>query len=154
MIYITGDLHGGIDISKLNAKNFPQQKLLTKKDYILICGDFGLVWDNSKEELFWRNWLHERNFTTIFVDGNHECISKDTDILTENGWMNIEKVYNNKYKIANFDINSREIFFDYPILKHKVFKDNAIIIDGKNTKQIVLDINDATTFVFRIEEVK
>ena len=72
MIYITGDLHGGIDISKLNAKNFPQQKLLTKKDYILICGDFGLIWDNSKEELFWRNWLHERNFTTIFCEGNHE----------------------------------------------------------------------------------
>ena len=72
MIYITGDLHGGIDISKLNMKNFPQQKQLTKKDYVLICGDFGLVFDNSKEELFWRNWLHERNFVTIFVDGNHE----------------------------------------------------------------------------------
>ena len=72
MIYITGDLHGGIDISKLNMKNFLQQKQLTKKDYVLICGDFGLVFDNSKEELFWRNWLHERNFITLFVDGNHE----------------------------------------------------------------------------------
>jgi len=142
MIYITGDLHGGIDISKLNAKNFPQQKLLDKDDFVIVTGDFGLVFDNSKEELFWRNWLLEKNFTTIFVDGNHECISKDTDILTENGWMNIEKVYNNKYKIANFDINSREIFFDYPILKHKVFKDNAIIIDGKNTKQIVSENHD------------
>jgi len=73
MIYVTGDLHGEIDIGKLNAKNFPQQKLLDKEDYVIITGDFGLVFDNSKEELFWRNWLHERNFITIFVDGNHEC---------------------------------------------------------------------------------
>jgi len=52
MIYITGDLHGEIEISKLNAKNFPQQKLLDKEDYVIITGDFGLVFDNSKEELF------------------------------------------------------------------------------------------------------
>jgi len=72
MIYITGDTHIPIDISKLNAKNFPQQKLLDKDDYVIICGDFGGVWDESKEEMFWRNWLHERNFITLFVDGNHE----------------------------------------------------------------------------------
>jgi len=73
MIYITGDLHGEIEISKLNMKNFPQQKLLDKDDYVIVTGDFGLVFDNSKEEMFWRNWLHERNFTLVFCDGNHEC---------------------------------------------------------------------------------
>ena len=72
MIYITGDTHIPIDISKLNTTNFPQQKLLDKDDYVIICGDFGGVWDNSKEELFWRKWLLEKNFTTIFCDGNHE----------------------------------------------------------------------------------
>jgi len=72
MIYITGDTHIPIDISKLNTTNFPQQKLLDKNDYVIICGDFGGVWDNSKEELFWRKWLLEKNFTTIFCDGNHE----------------------------------------------------------------------------------
>ena len=151
MIYITGDLHGEIEISKLNMKNFPQQKLLSKDDYVIITGDFGLVFDESKEEMFWRNWLHERNFTTVFVDGNHECISKDTDILTENGWMNIECVYNNNLKIANFDIQSSEIFFDYPILKHKVFKENAIVIDGKNTKQIVSEDHDIIVYNQKIK---
>ena len=72
MIYITGDVHGEIDIGKLNMKNFPQQKYLTKKDYIIVCGDFGLVWNNSKEELYWRKRLQERNFTVVFCDGNHE----------------------------------------------------------------------------------
>lgn len=72
MIYITGDTHIPIDIHKLNLKNFPQQKELTKDDYVLICGDFGGVWDNSNEEKYWLKWLNSRKFTTLFIDGNHE----------------------------------------------------------------------------------
>lgn len=71
-IYVTGDIHGNIDISKLNTKNFPEQKNLTKNDHVIICGDFGLIWDNSEEELYWRKWLDNKNFTTLFCDGNHE----------------------------------------------------------------------------------
>jgi hypothetical protein len=51
---------------------FPEQKQLTKNDYVIICGDFGGVWNNSKEEIYWRKWLNDKNFTTLFVDGNHE----------------------------------------------------------------------------------
>lgn len=72
MIYITGDTHIPIDISKLNMTNFPEQKTLTKNDYVIIAGDFGGVWDGSKEELYWRKWLNEKPFTTLFIDGNHE----------------------------------------------------------------------------------
>lgn len=72
MIYITGDTHIPIDIKKLNTSNFAEQHTMTKNDYIIICGDFGGVWNNSNEELYWRNWLKEKNFTTLFVDGNHE----------------------------------------------------------------------------------
>lgn len=71
-IFITGDTHQNIDISKLNMNNFPEQKYLTKDDYVIICGDFGMVWNNSSEEIWWRNWLQTRNFTTLFIDGNHE----------------------------------------------------------------------------------
>lgn len=37
-VYITGDTHGGLDITKLNSKNFPQGKTLTKEDseYIFL----------------------------------------------------------------------------------------------------------------------
>ncbi|MBR3847672.1 MAG: metallophosphoesterase [Oscillospiraceae bacterium] len=73
MIYITGDTHIPTeDISKLSTKRFPEQKMLSKEDYVIICGDFGGVWDGSNEEKYWIKWLKERNFTTLFVDGNHE----------------------------------------------------------------------------------
>lgn len=72
MIYITGDTHIPIDIEKLNSKKFPQQKELTKNDYVIICGDFGGVWSGNSKDDYWLDWLESKNFTTLFVDGNHE----------------------------------------------------------------------------------
>jgi len=53
-------------------KRFPEQKKLTKNDYLIICGDFGGIWDNSPEEKYWIKWLTNKSFTTLFIDGNHE----------------------------------------------------------------------------------
>lgn len=72
MIYITGDTHIPNDIEKLTELNFPEYKNLTKKDYVIITGDFGGVWNNSKQELYWREWLDNKSWTTLFLDGNHE----------------------------------------------------------------------------------
>ena len=72
MIYITGDTHIPCDISKIKTKSFPASKELSKNDFLIICGDFGGVWNNGNEELYWRKWLDRKNFTTLFVDGNHE----------------------------------------------------------------------------------
>ncbi len=73
-IFLTGDLHGfqNADGDKLTSRKFPLQKELTKKDYVIILGDFGLLWNESKTDKYWRDWLGERNFTTLFLSGNHE----------------------------------------------------------------------------------
>lgn len=73
MIYITGDIHGTISINRLSSKNFPEQKQLTKDDYVIISGDFGLLWNGDKEDQYWLKWLDKaKPFTTLFIDGNHE----------------------------------------------------------------------------------
>ncbi len=73
MIYITGDVHIPTeDIQKLSSKRFPEQKNMSSEDYVIICGDFGGVWNESPEEKYWIKWLNDKNFTTLFVDGNHE----------------------------------------------------------------------------------
>ena len=72
MIYITSDTHIPEDVYKLNSKNFPEQKKLCKDDYLVICGDFGAVWNNSREDIYWRKWIDDKKFTTLFIDGNHE----------------------------------------------------------------------------------
>lgn len=75
MIYITGDCHA--DFRRFSTEEFPEQKEMTKEDYVIICGDFGGVWHykNShywKKDQYWLDWLEEKPFTTLFVDGNHE----------------------------------------------------------------------------------
>ena len=71
-IFITGDTHCPHDIHKLNSKNFPVGKTLTKDDIVIICGDAGFVWDNSKHDTWWIKWIDKKPWTTVYVDGNHE----------------------------------------------------------------------------------
>lgn len=72
MIYITGDTHGSIDVHKLNKKHF-DDRMMTKNDYVIICGDCGLVWyEQGQKDRWWQKWFNKKNFTTLFVDGNHE----------------------------------------------------------------------------------
>ena len=46
MIYVTGDTHGGF-LERLSVSAFPEQKEMTRNDFVIILGDFGGVWDNS-----------------------------------------------------------------------------------------------------------
>ncbi len=46
-IYVTGDIHSEPD--RFNTENFPEQKEMTRDDYVIICGDFGLVWSEDRE---------------------------------------------------------------------------------------------------------
>ena len=88
-IYCTGDTHGkdiipwsyGIDgyKNRLSMTAFPEQADMSKEDYIIICGDFGGVWDTnryafeeSEDEKEGLDWLENKSFTTLFVPGNHE----------------------------------------------------------------------------------
>ena len=54
MIYVTGDIHGTIDIYKL-VDFFSlesQRKSLSKKDYVIICGDAGVVFYLKEDFLY------------------------------------------------------------------------------------------------------
>ena len=72
MIFLTGDTHIPIDVEKLNTRNFPKQKQMTRDDYLIVLGDFGLLWHQDKEYLWWKRWLEEKPFTLLWLDGNHE----------------------------------------------------------------------------------
>ena len=72
MFYVTGDTHGKHSICKLNHECFPQQELLSREDYVAVAGDFGLVFHGNSKEAELLDWLQNKNFTTLFVDGNHE----------------------------------------------------------------------------------
>ena len=72
MFYVTGDTHGEIDMHKLSTTNFPEQHHLTLKDYMIIAGDFGGIWTGNRKDNWLLDWHNDKNYTTLFVDGNHE----------------------------------------------------------------------------------
>lgn len=74
MIYVTGDIHGEFDVRKLKEDRFTEGNSLSKKDYLIICGDFGFVWKNlpDHKETYCLEWLEKRPYTVLFIDGNHE----------------------------------------------------------------------------------
>ncbi len=83
MIYVTGDCHGGFQ--RFGTKYFPQQKELGRDDYMIICGDFGGIWGDTPQERYWLDWLEDKPFTTLFVDGNHENFAL-LNALPEQKW--------------------------------------------------------------------
>lgn len=74
MIYVTGDTHG--DAERVSSRRL---KKLKEGDTLIVCGDFGFVWDGSPAEQKLLKELGERKYNIIFVDGaheNHELLSK------------------------------------------------------------------------------
>lgn len=67
MIYVTGDIHGELE----RFKEKPLRKL-TKKDTLVVLGDFGFLWTGSKQEQKKLRWLQKRRYQLLFVDGCHE----------------------------------------------------------------------------------
>jgi hypothetical protein len=67
MIYITGDTH-----RDLNWFKHPMFRKIKKRDTLIICGDFGFIWDGSKKEQKILKWLGKRRFDVLFADGVHE----------------------------------------------------------------------------------
>ena len=73
MIYITGDTHA--DFSRLYQAPFShidEREQGADPHYVIICGDFGGVWNESVQQTAELDKLNDRPFTTLFLDGNHE----------------------------------------------------------------------------------
>jgi len=72
MNLVTGDTHGRTDIHKFGFSQFPMGRRMTLDDNLFVAGDFGLWWDESKEDIYWREFIIARPWMTCIVDGNHE----------------------------------------------------------------------------------
>ena len=74
MICVTGDIHG--DITRFNNKNI---RKLRKNDVLIVCGDFGFIWDGTKKEQRILKKLGKKRYYILFADGCHE----NFDLLNE-----------------------------------------------------------------------
>ena len=101
MLYITGNMHG--EMARFEDSRI---RKLKKGDTLIVCGDFGFIWnpDDPKEKKN-MEWLKKRKYTICFVDGAHE----NFDILnsyTPYRWKggNTHKIADNIYHLMRGEV--------------------------------------------------
>lgn len=67
MIYVTGDIHG--DFSRFKD---PMLRKLRKQDALIVCGDFGFLWDGSVKEKKLLKKIGKLPYNVLFVEGSHD----------------------------------------------------------------------------------
>ncbi|MDE7417084.1 MAG: metallophosphatase family protein [Lachnospiraceae bacterium] len=71
MVYLTGDCHG--DFGRFSRKQRMRLPFEIKEnDFVIICGDMGLLWAHDGEFTYNKKWLSALPFTILWVQGNHE----------------------------------------------------------------------------------
>ncbi|MFA5999413.1 MAG: metallophosphoesterase [Candidatus Paceibacterota bacterium] len=120
MIYVTGDTHGMHDIGKFDVFKKTRGEKLTKNDFIIVLGDFGVFWEPSLQGLAHPNELRlikyysDLPWTTLFLDGNHENFVRINEfpIIDYNGGK-VNKINDSIYHLRRgevYNINGKIIF--------------------------------------------
>lgn len=120
---------------------------MTRDDFVIVCGDFGL-WHDNKTERWWLNWLEEKNFTILFVDGNHENFDRlynEFEVMDFHGGK-AHKIRENIYHLMRgyvFDLCDKKFFafggasshdIDDGILDRKDFQSDRELVNEYNRR--------------------
>ena len=141
MLYVTGDTHGDW-MSRLNTNAFPEQKTMTKDDYVLILGDFG-YWHDTKSEKYNLDWLEKKPWTTLFISGNHENYDRLKELPVET-WKGgkVQKLRPSVYHLMrgqvfeiNMDDKTTSTFFTFGGASSHDIRDGVLEIDDPRVKK-------------------
>lgn len=109
MIYVTGDMHGSV--SRFEEKPFDK---LRSGDILIICGDFGFIWNGDAQEEKILQFMERQKFKILFVDGCHENFDKLYS-YPEETWCGgqIHRINSNVFHLCRgqvFEIEGQKIF--------------------------------------------
>lgn len=109
MIYITGDTHG--EMSRFDSSRV---KKLKKGDTLIVCGDFGFIWDGGEKEQKVLKKLGNKKYNLLFVDGTHENFDLLSQYpVTEWNGGQVQQISGNLYHLMRgqvFTIEGKKIF--------------------------------------------
>lgn len=140
MIFVTGDTHG--DIERFDD---PRLKQLRAGDTLLICGDFGFLWDGSKREKKNLKALTKKKFNICFLDGTHENFDMLAEYpVTEWNGGNAQQIAGNIYHLMRGQIYTIEdvAFFvmgggESPDLDIRMENDNWSPLETPNPQELM-----------------
>lgn len=158
-VWITGDCHR--EVKRFNTKNFPEQLefLEDHKDanIVIVAGDFGLVWKwdgEDAEERYWLDWLENKPFTTVFVDGNHECFPRLNALpVTEWHGGKIHEIRSNVFHLMRGEIYTIEgkTFFAFGGAASHDMADGILDAEDPYWREKAKELRDDDRFMYRIK---
>ena len=109
MIYITGDTHG--EMCRFDSG---EVKKLKKGDTLIVCGDFGFVWDGDAKENKNLRKLGKKKYNILFLDGTHENFDllEKYPVTEWNGGL-VRNISGNLYHLMRgqvYTIENKKIF--------------------------------------------
>lgn len=109
MIYVTGDTHG--EICRFHSSEMRKVK---KSDTLIICGDFGFIWDGGEKEEKNLKKLGSQKFNILFLDGTHENFDLLAKYPTED-WCGgkVQHICGSLYHLLRgqvYEIEGKKIF--------------------------------------------
>lgn len=154
MVYVTGDTHG--NFYRFNAENFPEQKQMTTEDHVIILGDFGGVWckEANRTEKCWLDWLNDRPFTTLFIDGNHENFTRLNKYPVEEyhgGLVNVIRpnvLHLKRGEIFNLEDKT---FFAFGGASSHDIQDGILDVEDPDWKKKASQLDRQNRFMYRVK---
>jgi len=158
-VWITGDTHQ--EVKRFNTRNFPEQLEFPEdnKDanIVIVAGDFGLIWKWDGEdanERYWLDWLESKPFTTVFVDGNHECFPRLNEFpVTEWHGGRVHEIRRNVFHLMRGEIYSIEdrTFFAFGGAASHDMADGILDADAPDWREKAKALRDDDRFMYRIK---
>ena len=131
---------------------------MTKEDFVIICGDFGGIWDRteSQKESYWLEWLNGKPWTTLFIDGNHENFDRlKTYPVEEWHGGRVHRIRSSVFHLMRgevFELCGKKLFAFGGAASHDI-QDG--ILDGSNPqwRKLAKQLTMADKYNYRVEGV-
>ena len=109
MLYITGNMHG--EMARFEDSRI---RKLKKGDTLIVCGDFGFLWDGGAKEEKNLKKLGSKKYQILFVDGTHENFDllEKYPVTDWNGGK-VQQISGNLYHLMRgqvYELEGKKIF--------------------------------------------
>ena len=121
--YVLGDVHANYKALKQVLK---KSKFDYGKDELIIIGDVVDGYSCSFEVV--EELLKIKN--KVFIIGNHDCVSEDTEALTKRGWLKYSEIKNDDLIYSFDDINEKGVWSQINDIIIKDYEGDLINLEG------------------------
>ena len=135
-VVVFGDIHGCYE----PVKEYFNSNPMKDNNFYIFTGDYIDRGIQNAEVIEFLLSIY-KNKNVLLLEGNHECLEKNTEILTDKGWLKVSDIVETKNKINcrpyTYNIDKKIIELDNILSFHKKYQEKMIHIETNNTRQIV-----------------